>query len=266
MLLARALRAAPAGGGAPAVHRAGGGAARRRAPVERVLLDAGRRLPARPGRGPGRRRPGGRRQPDQPDLGAAPRRRRSPRWPGPGGCWWSTRRSPTPPSPGEPESLAGRRDLPGLVVVRSLTKTWGLAGLRIGYLLGAADAAGPAGRRPAALAGLDARAGRRARPAPRPAAVAAERAIAAAARRRPRTWSRALARCRAYASPAARPAPFVLVHLPGADRVRLPCASAATRCAAATPSPAWAGPPARRGPTRPRRRGGWWAALAEVLG
>jgi histidinol-phosphate aminotransferase len=38
--------------------------------------------------------------------------------------------------PGEPESLSGRRDLPGLVVLRSLTKTWGLAGLRIGYLLG----------------------------------------------------------------------------------------------------------------------------------
>src|SRR5690349_13212973 len=41
--------------------------------------------------------------------------------------------------PGEPESLAGRRDLPGLVVLRSLTKTWGLAGLRIGYALGPAD-------------------------------------------------------------------------------------------------------------------------------
>jgi histidinol-phosphate aminotransferase len=40
---------------------------------------------------------------------------------------------------GEPESLASRRDLPGLVVLRSLTKTWGLAGLRIGYLLGPAD-------------------------------------------------------------------------------------------------------------------------------
>jgi len=38
--------------------------------------------------------------------------------------------------PGERGSLAGRRDLPGLVVVRSLTKTWGLAGLRVGYLLG----------------------------------------------------------------------------------------------------------------------------------
>ncbi|SNR89548.1 histidinol-phosphate aminotransferase [Actinacidiphila glaucinigra] len=38
--------------------------------------------------------------------------------------------------PGEPESLAARRDLPGLVVLRSLTKTWGLAGLRVGYVLG----------------------------------------------------------------------------------------------------------------------------------
>jgi histidinol-phosphate aminotransferase len=39
--------------------------------------------------------------------------------------------------PGERESLAGHADLDGLVVIRSLTKTWGLAGLRVGYLLGA---------------------------------------------------------------------------------------------------------------------------------
>ncbi|MFF4321789.1 Rv2231c family pyridoxal phosphate-dependent protein CobC [Streptomyces sp. NPDC001568] len=37
--------------------------------------------------------------------------------------------------PGEREALAGRLDVPGLVVLRSLTKTWGLAGLRIGYVL-----------------------------------------------------------------------------------------------------------------------------------
>jgi histidinol-phosphate aminotransferase len=44
--------------------------------------------------------------------------------------------------PGEPESLAGRTDLPGLVVLRSLTKTWGLAGLRVGYVLAPPDLVG----------------------------------------------------------------------------------------------------------------------------
>jgi len=39
--------------------------------------------------------------------------------------------------PGEPESLAGSAETPGLLVLRSLTKTWALAGLRAGYALGA---------------------------------------------------------------------------------------------------------------------------------
>lgn len=37
--------------------------------------------------------------------------------------------------PGEPQSLTMRADLPGLVVVRSLTKSLGIPGLRAGYLL-----------------------------------------------------------------------------------------------------------------------------------
>ena len=41
--------------------------------------------------------------------------------------------------PGERESVANDADLDGLVVIRSLTKTWALAGLRVGYVLAAAD-------------------------------------------------------------------------------------------------------------------------------
>jgi len=40
--------------------------------------------------------------------------------------------------PGEPASLAGK-SLPDVVVLRSLTKTWSVAGLRVGYALGARE-------------------------------------------------------------------------------------------------------------------------------
>lgn len=41
--------------------------------------------------------------------------------------------------PGERGSMAARTDLPGLVVVRSLTKAWTLPGVRAGYLLASAE-------------------------------------------------------------------------------------------------------------------------------
>ena len=165
---AQALRAArpgaarrpPAGRGAPAVHRAGGRAAQRRARGRAGAAARGGRLPARPGAG-------ARTTPTWSSSATPPTRPRCCTRPPtiaalarPGRVLVvdeafadTTYRAGVA---GEPESLAGRRDLPGLVVLRSLTKTWGLAGLRIGYLLGPADLLRPAGRRAAALGGLDA--------------------------------------------------------------------------------------------------------------
>ncbi|MGR6321656.1 Rv2231c family pyridoxal phosphate-dependent protein CobC [Micromonospora soli] len=125
----------------------------------------------------------------------------------------------TPGTEGEPESLAARRDLPGLVVVRSLTKTWGLAGLRVGYLLGeAALLARFAAAQPLWAVSTPALAAATA--CASPAAVAAERAIAAGL-----AADRAHLVARLSGLPgvrvAGRPASaFVLVHLPGAAAVR----------------------------------------------
>lgn len=123
--------------------------------------------------------------------------------------------------PGEREALAGRTDVPGLVVLRSLTKTWGLAGLRVGYVL-AAEPAVAALERAQALWAVST-----------PALVAAEACVGArglaeaadAARRIAADRSYLVAGLGEFAGGGLRvvePAegPFVLVRLPWAVEVR----------------------------------------------
>ncbi|WP_405954615.1 Rv2231c family pyridoxal phosphate-dependent protein CobC [Streptomyces phaeochromogenes] len=123
--------------------------------------------------------------------------------------------------PDERETLTERTDVPGLVVLRSLTKTWGLAGLRIGYVLAS----------PETIAELE-----RAQPlwpVSTPALAAAEacmtpRALAEqehAARRVAIDRAHLVAGLREFASDGVRVAepaegPFVLIGLPGAAAVR----------------------------------------------
>jgi len=121
---------------------------------------------------------------------------------------------------GEPESLASRRDLPGLVVLRSLTKTWGLAGLRIGYLLGpAALLPRLAACRPLWAVSTPALAAAIA--CASPAALAAEREIAARLAAEREHLLRRLADVPNLTIPGTPASAFVTVRLPGADKIRL---------------------------------------------
>ncbi|WP_079124133.1 Rv2231c family pyridoxal phosphate-dependent protein CobC [Streptomyces sp. NBRC 110611] len=121
--------------------------------------------------------------------------------------------------PGEREALAGRTDLPGLIVLRSLTKTWGLAGLRIGYLLAAPDTVATLQRaQPLWPVSSPALIAAEACSAPRALAEAAGAAGEIATDR-----AHLLARLGEFgqirvAGPAA--GPFVLIRLPGAMDVR----------------------------------------------
>ncbi|WP_079161567.1 Rv2231c family pyridoxal phosphate-dependent protein CobC [Streptomyces fodineus] len=123
--------------------------------------------------------------------------------------------------PGEREGLAGRTDVPGLVVLRSLTKTWGLAGLRIGYVLAPREIiAGLERAQPLWPVSTPALAAARACVTPRALAEAGHAAHRITAER-----GHLVAGLSEFASLGVRvvaPAdgPFVLVRMPGAAAVR----------------------------------------------
>ena len=123
--------------------------------------------------------------------------------------------------PGQTESLVAAR-LPGLVVLRSLTKTWGLAGLRIGYATGdAAVLALLSAAQPLWSVSSPALAAALACSEPFAQAEAEKLAVAADADRR--YLEERLLDLPGFTLPAranAR-APFVLVHTEGADKLRL---------------------------------------------
>ncbi|MCX4630567.1 MULTISPECIES: Rv2231c family pyridoxal phosphate-dependent protein CobC [unclassified Streptomyces] len=121
--------------------------------------------------------------------------------------------------PGEREALAGRTDVPGLVVLRSLTKTWGLAGLRIGYVLA----------EPHVIAKLAA--AQPLWPVSSPALVAAEACMAPAALAEAEAAARQIAVDRAHllaglaefeeiTVSGVAEGPFVLIQVAGAMEVR----------------------------------------------
>ncbi|MFI5936937.1 Rv2231c family pyridoxal phosphate-dependent protein CobC [Actinoplanes sp. NPDC051494] len=120
----------------------------------------------------------------------------------------------------EPESLASRGEVPGLVVLRSLTKTWGLAGLRIGYALAAPELiARLATAQPLWAVSTPALAAAQA--CASPVAIAAEREIAAAmAAERDHLVAglRGVPDVTVAGVPASA---FVTVRLPGAAEIRL---------------------------------------------
>ncbi|MFE6228692.1 Rv2231c family pyridoxal phosphate-dependent protein CobC [Streptomyces sp. NPDC057854] len=121
--------------------------------------------------------------------------------------------------PGEREALAGRTDVPGLVVLRSLTKTWGLAGLRIGYVLAEPDTIGLLERAQPLW------------PVSTPALVAAEACMSRRALAEAELAAHRIGADRAHLlaglaefdevrTVTAAEGPFVLVRIEGADAIR----------------------------------------------
>jgi histidinol-phosphate aminotransferase len=121
--------------------------------------------------------------------------------------------------PGEPQSVIGDRRTPSLLVLRSLTKTWGLAGLRAGYAVGApALLAELALHRPQWPVSSLVLAAVRACSAPAATAQAAEAATELAAHR---TWLvRQLAELPGVDVHLPADAPFLLLRVPDGPALR----------------------------------------------
>ena len=89
--------------------------------------------------------PGHRLQPEQPDRHRDPhgRARRVPRRACPPTSWSSSTRrtASSSPTPTCPTASPTYGDRPNVVVLRTLSKAWGLAGLRVGYLVGRPEVA-----------------------------------------------------------------------------------------------------------------------------
>jgi histidinol-phosphate aminotransferase len=127
--------------------------------------------------------------------------------------------------PGERESLAADRHTPGLLVFRSLTKTWALPGLRAGYALGAPDLlarlAAPRPPWPVGTLVLEA-----VRACSAPAAVAEATAAAEQAVQNRQWMIHQLAGLPGVTIHQPAAAPFLLLHVPGGERVRAALADA----------------------------------------
>ncbi len=123
--------------------------------------------------------------------------------------------------PGEREALAGRTGVPGLVVLRSLTKTWGLAGLRIGYVLAGPEVITELERaQPLWPVSTPALAAAEACVAPRALAEAGHAAHRIAGDRAHLVTGLAAFAARGVRVVEPAEGPFVLVRMPGADAVR----------------------------------------------
>jgi histidinol-phosphate aminotransferase len=166
--------------------------------------------------------------------------------------------------PGERESLAGDATTDGLIVLRSLTKTWALPGLRAGYALGPPSLVArlAAGRPPWPVGALGLEA---VRACCEPAAVAEARR-AAEALVADREWLvTALAELPGVHVQLPAAGPFLLLRVPAGARVRAALRAAGIAVRRCDTFPGLTSDHLRIAVRPPERSAALVAALAEIL-